>query len=64
MTTPVSVAAFGENFAPRIDDQRMTVGLAAALVLAGLRGGKDEAAVLDGAGAQQRVPMRFAGSAR
>ena len=34
---------------------------AAVLVLAALRGGKDEAAVLDGAGAHQHVPMRFAG---
>ncbi len=47
--------------APGIDDQRMAEGLALVLVQPGLRGGEHEAAVLDGAGAQQRVPMRFAG---
>ena len=41
----------------------MAVGLALVLVQAGLGGGEHEAAVLDGAGAQQRVPMRFAGLA-
>ena len=56
-------AAFGEDVAPGIDDQRMAKGLALVLVQAGLGGGEHEAAVLDGAGAQQRVPMRFAGLA-
>ena len=39
----------------------MTVGLAAAFVLARLRCSKDETAVFDGAGAHQHVPMRLAG---
>ena len=54
-------AALGKNLAPGGDDQRMAVGLALVLVHAALRRGEDEAAGLDGAGAQQRVPMRLAG---
>src|SRR5450756_585884 len=38
----------------------MAEGLAAVLVLAALRGGEHEAAVLDGAGADQHMPMRLA----
>ena len=57
-------AAFGEDAAPRIDHQRMAEGLAAVLVLAALRGGEHEAAVLDRARAHQHMPMRLAGLAR
>src|SRR5665811_1510585 len=38
----------------------MAEGLAPVLVLAALRGGEYEAAVLDGAGADQHMPMRLA----
>ena len=41
----------------------MPVGLAPVLVLAGLGRSDNEAPVLDGAGAQQNVPMRLAGLA-
>ena len=54
-------AAFGQDTAPRINDQRMAVGLTSALVLAALCGRQHEAAVLDGAGAHQHVPVRLAG---
>ena len=54
-------AAFGQNAAPRIDNQRMAEGFAPVLVLAALRGGEHKATVLDGARAHQHVPMRFAG---
>ena len=57
-------AAFGEDLAPRVDDQRMAIGLAAILVLAALRWRDDEAARLDGARAQQDVPVRLARDAR
>ncbi len=56
-------AAFGEDAAPRIDHERMAEGLAAVLMPAALRSGEHEAAVFDRAGAQQHVPMRFAGLA-
>src|SRR6185312_14336378 len=39
----------------------MAVGFAAVLVLAALRGGEDEAAVLDVAGAIEHMPMCFTG---
>src|SRR5664280_3214144 len=39
----------------------MAEGLAPVLVLAALRGGEHEAAVLYGAGADQHMPMRLAG---
>src|SRR5262245_18256094 len=42
----------------------MAEGLAAVLVPAALRGGENEAAVLDGAGALQHMPMRLTGLAR
>ena len=54
-------AALGDDAAPRIDHQRMAEGLAAVLVLAALRGREHVAAVLDGAGAHQHVPVRLAG---
>ncbi len=54
-------AAFGEDAAPGVDDERMAEGLAAVLVLAALRGREHEAAVLDRAGAHQHMPMRLAG---
>ena len=49
---------------PGIDDQRVTIALALAFMRSGLGGGEHEAAVLDGARAQQRVPMGFAGPHR
>src|SRR5436190_989152 len=42
----------------------MPEGFAPVLVLASLGGGKNERAVLDRAGAQQYMPVRFAGLAR
>ena len=54
-------AAFRQHAAPGIDDQRMAEGLAAVLVLAALRRGENEAAVLDRARAVEHVPMRLAG---
>ena len=56
-----SCVGFGQDAAPGIDDQRMAEGFAAVLMLAALRGGDHERAVLDGAGAQQHVPVRLAG---
>jgi hypothetical protein len=44
-------------------NQRMAVGLAPVLVAAALCGGDDEGAVLDGAGAQQHMPVGLAGLA-
>ncbi len=58
------VAALGDDAAPGIDHERVTVGLAAVLMLAALRGREDEGAVLDGAGAVEHVPMGFAGLLR
>src|SRR5690606_41709130 len=52
------------DLAPGIDHQRMAVGLAAALVPAALRRRQYEAAVLDGAGAVEHLPMRLAGLLR
>ena len=57
------MVGLGDDAAPRIDDQRMAIGLAAVLMHAALRGGDHEGAVLDGAGAQQHVPVRLAGLA-
>src|SRR5262249_26898625 len=54
-------AAFGKNFAPWIDDERMSESLAAVLVTASLRRGKHECPVLDGARTVEHVPMRRAG---
>src|SRR5262245_10229887 len=54
-------AAFGNDLAPWRYDEAVAVGLATALVFAGLRGGQDKASVLNGAGADQHVPMRLAG---
>ena len=54
-------AALGEDAAPGIDHQRMAEGLAAVLVLAALRRREHEAAVLDGAGAIEHMPVRLAG---
>src|SRR5258708_34145234 len=52
---------FGQNAAPRIDDEGMAEGLATVLVLAALRGRQHEGAVLDRARAVKHVPMCFAG---
>ena len=57
------MAGFGKDAAPGIDDQRMAERLAAVLVHPALRGGDDEGAVLDGAGAQQQMPVRLPGLA-
>src|SRR6266576_5330761 len=54
-------AALGEHLAPGRNDQRVAIGLALVLMHATLGCGEHEAAVLDGAGAQQGVPMRLAG---
>ena len=56
------LAGLGQHLAPGRDDQRMALGLAALGVLAALRRGEDEAAGLDGAGAQQHLPVRLARS--
>src|SRR6185312_878200 len=56
-------AAFGQNLAPGRNDQRVTVSLALVLMQARLCRRKDEAAGLDGAGAEQYMPMRLAGLA-
>src|ERR1035438_6720247 len=61
---PRLAAAFRQDTAPGIDDQRMSEGLAAVLVLAALCGGEHETAVLDGACSNQEMPMRFAGLLR
>ena len=50
---------FGEDLAPRINNDRVAICLAAILMLAALRGGNDVATRLDGAGAQQDVPVRL-----
>ena len=60
----MNAVGLGQDLAPGRDDEAVAVGLPAALVLAGLRRGKDEAAVLDGAGAHQHMPVRRAGLAR
>src|ERR1700733_4254950 len=57
-------AALGQYLAPGRDDQRMTEGLALVLVQASLGCREYEAAVFDGAGAQQRMPMGLAGFSR
>ena len=49
-----------ENLAPRVDDDAVTEGGAAVLMMADLRGSDDEQPGLDGAGAQQNMPMGFA----
>src|SRR5262249_2536598 len=57
-------AAFSENTAPWIDNERVAERLTTVLVLAALCRRKDEGAILDGAGADQRIPVRFARLAR
>ena len=56
-------AAFGDDPAPRIDHQRMAEGVAPVLVPTALGGREHEAAVLDGAGAQQCLPVCAPGRA-
>ena len=63
-STPGSRAGFGEDSAPRVDDQRMAEGLAAVLVQTALRGGDHQGAVLDRAGAlagRASAPARSGG---
>src|SRR6185369_17563958 len=55
------VAGFGDDLAPGRDDQRMAIGLAAAGMLAALRGRQDKGAGFNRAGTQQHMPMRPAG---
>ncbi len=62
-------ACVGQDFAPGRDGERMAVGAAVGAggvvrVQARLRGGEDEAARLDRAGADQGFPMRGAGDRR
>src|SRR5262249_39575589 len=57
-------AAFGNDAAPWIDDQRMTEGLAAVLTLASWPRAQHVAAVLDGARAVEHMPVRLAGLPR
>src|SRR6516162_1185575 len=57
-------AALGQNAAPRVDDERMAVCLAAVFVLAALGGGEHEAAIFDGTCALQNMPVCFAGLPR
>src|ERR1700738_3283519 len=47
-----TLTGIGEHLTPGIDDQRVAIAAPAAGVLAPLRRGKDEAAVLDRPGAQ------------
>ena len=56
-------AALRQHLAPGRDDDRVAKGLAAVGVAAGLRGGNDEGAVLDGARPLQHMPVRLAGLA-
>jgi len=51
-------ARVGQDGAARVDDERVAVGAAVARVGADLRGCQDERPGLDGAGAQQRVPVQ------
>ena len=51
----------GQHLAPGRDDQAVAEGGTAVLMQAALRGGEHEGAGLDGAGADQNMPMRFAG---
>src|ERR1700693_558232 len=54
---PGFLAAIGQHLAPRVDNQRVAVALAAGSVLAPLRRREHEAAILDCPGAQQHMPM-------
>ena len=49
-----------EDFAPRIDDQRMAEGLSPVLVAAGLGSCDDEQAGFDCPGAEEHMPMGLA----
>src|SRR5215468_10510082 len=55
---------FGENVAPRPHNEAVTIGLAAIGLRAALSGRHDKAAVLDGSGPQQHVPMGLTGRLR
>src|SRR5262249_57748988 len=56
-------AGFGDDLAPRRHDQAVAVGLPAALMLAGLRGRKHEAASLDSPAPHHYLPIGLAGLA-
>ena len=58
------IAAFGDDDAPRIDDQRVPVTAARRAVRADLRGRHHVDLVLDRARAQQDVPVILAGLER
>ena len=55
------VSAFGEDVAPRADNQAVAVGFSAAGVGAALRGGDYETAGFNGSGTEQHMPVRGAG---
>ena len=57
---PLPLRALRDDLAPRIDDERLAVRLPAARVLAVLRRGEHVDLVLDGAGAEERVPVVLA----
>ena len=50
----VAILAFGDHFAPRIDDERVAVGAPPIIVLAVLGGRDDVALAFDGAGCAAR----------
>ena len=61
---PFVLAAVGQNFAPRIDNERVAVAFAAAVQRAVLAWRDDIGAVLDRAGAREHMPVRASGQAR
>ena len=61
IVTPGSMPASATITAPRVDRDAVAVGVAAVFVMPALCRGKHETAGLDGACAQQEVPVRFAG---
>ena len=58
--TPTPSSSRASTVAPRVDDHAVAEALAPRQMLAHLVRGDDEAAVLDGAGAQQHLPVRRA----
>lgn len=53
----------GEDFAPRSDNHGVSVGFASAGVFSALRGSDDMGEIFNGAGAEQKFPVRGAGFA-
>ena len=60
-TMPGPLVPLGDDRSPRIDQHRVAVGAPPARMLAALRGREHVALVLDGARAQQQMPVRRAG---